>query len=113
MRDEFEKEFKEINNIRTNWNYLGRFGVPSFWGNYNWMVSSESFCDQFKSTKKDLGWLAMQGKEAVSSYIVVNGLCMDFTILVMINNIIQNIPATLYQIISRLVVVITKYKNIP
>jgi len=31
MRDEFHREMKEINNFRMEWNYLGIFGVPSFW----------------------------------------------------------------------------------
>lgn len=37
----------------------------------------------------------------------------DFTILVGINKIIQNLPTTQYHIKSRLVEVITKYKNVP
>lgn len=30
MRDEFDKVIKGINDFKNEWNYLGRFIVPSF-----------------------------------------------------------------------------------
>lgn len=39
MRYEFDKVIKEINDLKNEWNYLGRFGVTSFRNKENWVVS--------------------------------------------------------------------------
>ena len=42
--EEFEKATREIDTLRVDWNYLDRFGVPSFNGKDNWVISEEEFC---------------------------------------------------------------------
>lgn len=113
MREEFNRESKEIKYSRIDWNYLGRFGIYSFWGKENWFIWNEEFYDRLKAIEKELSSLAMQGKESILPPIVVNTLSIDFTILVGMNMLIQNLPITHYYIWYCLIVAIRKYKVMP
>lgn len=113
MKEEFKKASKEIGKFGSEWNYLGRFKVSSFWAKYNWLISKEEFHNKLKDTKQDHCFLSIISEEVISPHLVINTLCMDFTIFPIIEKLVQSLPEASYQFKSHLLVVVTKHKNTP
>jgi len=83
-----------------------------FWKNKSWLVVDEEFQDQLKSTRHDLGFLSIFEGD-IFAPLVINSLCKDFNILVILEKLIQGQPPAHYQLSSQLIMVISKFKKVP
>lgn len=88
MKDGFQKAMKIIDDFRVDWNYLERFGIPSFWGYENRIISKEDFQDKLKATRQDLGCLSVVSEGVISAPLVINLLCKDFNIAPVLDKLI-------------------------